>query len=317
MQLPRIAPLALPTKLTLRFWGTRGSIPVSGAGYMRYGGNTSCLSLTSDSGHLFIFDCGSGARLLGNYLLSPEWQEFNCTHTGSSDTSAYILLSHTHWDHIQGFPFFAPAFKSENHFHFIGGDDCSQTLTLNDIMGGQMQQCYFPVALDALPSQIDFFALATTEKMQLDGAILTNKLLNHPIPTSAYRLELAGKVFVYATDHEPLALPNFQPHVLLDGDVVDIKLLELAAGADIMVHDAQYSTAELPQKIGWGHNSAEVAVDTAIKAGVKRLVLYHHDPGHDDAALDKILGDARKRAVALDNSQLEIISASDGLTLEL
>jgi phosphoribosyl 1,2-cyclic phosphodiesterase len=314
IQLPRVKPLEPPTKISLRFWGTRGSIPVSGASYLRYGGNTSCVTLTSDTGHLYIFDCGSGARILGNYLLSPEWSQFSQKHTHSENISAYIFLSHTHWDHIQGFPFFAPAFRPGNQFRVIGWSECPQDLI--DVLGGQMQQCYFPVGLNALPADITMYTV-DNDLTELDGALISTALLKHPIPSSAYRLELAGKVLVYATDYEPQTLPHIQPDVLLGDDVVDPKLVKLAANADALIHDAQYSTAELAEKVGWGHNSAEVAVDTSIRAGVKKLVLYHHDPAHDDAAIDKILADAQARAISLGHPELEIIAASDGLTLEL
>lgn len=314
MQLSRPSPLKTPTRLSLRFWGTRGSIPVSGINYLRYGGNTSCVTLTSDTGHLFIFDCGSGARELGNYLLSPEWQQTVESQLHEKGINAYILLSHTHWDHIQGFPFFTPAFRPGSHFNVVGWVDCSQTL--DKVLGGQMQQCYFPVSLNALPSSIGFFTM-DNEQVELDGAVLYNRLLKHPIPSSAYRLELGGKIIVYATDHEPLRLPVMKSHAPLGDDVIDPQLIELSKNADVLIHDAQYSTAELTEKVGWGHNSAEIAVDTATRAGVKKLILYHHDPAHDDAAIDKILVDARLRAVNIGNTKLEVIAASDNLSIVL
>lgn len=315
LQLPRTKPLETPTKLSLHFWGTRGSIPVSGPDYLHYGGNTSCVSLTSNTGHLFIFDVGSGARLLGNYLMSPEWQRIANPHGETDAINAYIMLSHTHWDHIQGFPFFVPAFKPGNHFHIIGCSNCSQPL--DDILGGQMQQCYFPVSLDSLPAEIGFYSVQPHETAEIDGAFLYNQLLKHPIPTTAYRLELGGKVLTYATDHEPHALPHLQPHQMLGYDVIDENLVALAKDADVLIHDAQYSTAELAQKVGWGHNSAEVAVDTAIQAGVKKLVMYHHDPAHDDVFINKLLAEARLRVSSLGNYNLEVIAACDGMELEL
>lgn len=322
LQLPRSAPLAPPTQLQLRFWGTRGSIPVSGTTHTRYGGNTSCVTLTSDTGHLFIFDTGSGARELGNYLLSAAWHPPGLAKpptNGSNGKSSgknitgYIILSHTHWDHIQGFPFFTPVFMPGNTFNIIGGSNCSQTLS--GILAGQMQQCYFPVAIEDLPSKLSFYSIHYGEAV-LDGAKLTGRPLYHPIPSTAYRLELGGKAIVYATDHEPRHLPNPQPGVLMGEDVIDNKLVELAKDADILIHDAQYSVDQLSQKVGWGHNSGEVAVDAAIKAGVKCLVLYHHDPAHDDATIDALLEAAKKRAATFPQARLEVVAASDGMTFD-
>ncbi len=317
MQLPHPAPLKPPTKLQLRFWGTRGSAPVSGVGYSRYGGNTSCVSLTSDSGHLFIFDCGSGARELGNYLLTADWPPPAApgSTNGHRTVSGYILLSHTHLDHIQGFPFFAPIFKPGNRFHIMGWANPSQTL--GSTLAGLMEHIYFPVSMDSLPSTLYFYSLRHEQQAMLDGTIINTVQLNHPIPSTAYRLDLGGKTIVYATDHEPRISPNSRPDAMLDDEVIDWKLVHLAYRADILIHDAQYSATELLDKVGWGHSSIEVAVDIAIRAEVKRLVLYHHDPGHDDAALDKLLAAARERAGRLGHPELEILSASDGLQIEL
>lgn len=316
VQLPRIKPLAPPTKLQLSFWGTRGSIPVSGVTYNRYGGNTSCVSLTSDTGHLFIFDCGSGARELGNYLLS-DWRPSSEPEPDNParSISGYIFLSHTHWDHIQGFPFFGPVFKPGNRFNIIGWSNCSQTL--GSILAGQMEYIYFPVSMEQLPSRLNFYSIQHGEA-RLDGAKVCGRLLKHPTPSTAYRVELAGKVLIYATDHEPHELPpeNLDGK-LLDYNVISRDLVELAEGADVLIHDAQYSNAELIEKVGWGHSSVEVAVDTAIKAGVKRLILFHHDPAHDDSTIDGLLAAAQQRAAMLGNSQLQILAAYDGMSVEL
>ncbi|MEI7553990.1 redoxin domain-containing protein [Candidatus Chlorohelix sp.] len=310
MQIPRDKPLSTPTKLQVRFWGTRGSIPVSGIDYQRYGGNTSCISVTSDTGHLYIFDCGSGARELGNYLISDDWLEV----TGSSQLAGYIFLSHTHWDHIQGFPFFSPVFKPGNRFNMLGWSSCSQTL--RSILARQMEQIYFPVSLHSLPSELNFFSMQNGAYF-LDGAKVTGTLLKHPIPSAAYRLELNSRSIVFATDHEPLSFSQPNPNELLGNDVIDVNLLELAHNADILVHDAQYTSAQLEHKVGWGHSSPEVAVDTAARAGVKTLVLYHHDPSSDDDTIDLLLELANHRRQMIGFNELKIVAARDGMTLEL
>jgi phosphoribosyl 1,2-cyclic phosphodiesterase len=325
IQLSRLAPLALPTQLELRFWGTRGSIPVSGANHVRYGGNTSCVSLTSDTGHLFIFDCGSGLRELGNSLLAQDLRfkvqgskleetRLEILDSELATTKGYILLSHTHWDHIQGFPFFGPLFKAENQFSILGWANAGESLA--EVLAVQMQQRYFPVSLYTLPAALSFHAVQPGQ-VTLDGATLTTRLLKHPLPSLGYRLELGGKAIVYATDHEPLRPPAPRPDALLGDDVIDPNLVALAQGADILIHDAQYSALEFSGKVGWGHSTIESAVDTAIKAGVKKLVLYHHDPAHDDMAIDILLAAARQRAIALSDGALEVVAAHDGLSLQL
>jgi peroxiredoxin/phosphoribosyl 1,2-cyclic phosphodiesterase len=316
VQLPR-PPLAPPSTLYLRFWGTRGSIPVSGVSYNRYGGNTSCVSITSDTGHLYVFDCGSGARELGNYLASPEWLSSEIPGSsldGEKTINGYILLSHTHWDHIQGFPFFAPVFRPENRFNIIAWSNCSQTI--GSILAGQMEHKYFPVKMEDLPSQLNFYSIQHGP-VQLDGALVRGVQLNHPTLSTAYRFELAGKVIVYATDHEPKRPPHPEPGKLLGDDVIDPRLVELAHDADILIHDAQYSSAELAEKTGWGHSSVEVAVDAAVKARVKNLILFHHDPAHDDDDIDKLCAAANERAHSLGHNDLAIEVARDGLVLEM
>ncbi len=314
LQLPRAVPLAPPTCLTLNFWGTRGSIPVSGVCYNQYGGNTSCLSLTSDTGHLFILDCGSGLRQLGDYLLSPAWQPVQTSpDTTRRNINGYILLSHTHWDHIQGFPFFSPVFQPENQFNIIGWSNCSQTLA--SILAGQMEYKYFPVSMDKLPSHLSFYSIRHGEAV-LDGVKIRGCLLKHPTPSTAYRMEIGGKVIIYATDHEPNELPQPDSETLLGLNVINPVLLELAQGADLLIHDAQYSGAELLDHVGWGHSSIEVAVDTAIRSGVKRLILFHHDPSHDDPAIDALLASARRRAAFFNKEDLIIEAGFDGMSIE-
>jgi len=316
VQLRRPVPLDQPTRLQVRFWGTRGSVPVSGTAYTRYGGNTSCVSLTSDTGHLFIFDCGSGARELGLHLLSSNWPPPALRAKGDKSIAGYIFLSHTHWDHIQGFPFFAPVFEPGNRFNILGWSDCSQTL--GSILAGQMEYIYFPVSMNQLPANLEFYSIRHG-RAELDGGTVEGLLLKdqHPTPSTSYRVELNGKIMVYSTDHEPLKLPPSFTTELLGSDIIYEDLVQLAKGADILIHDAQYSATELKEKEGWGHSSVEVAVDTAIRARVKKLVLFHHDPYHDDATIEALLSAARTRAAAFCDYDLEVIAAYDGLVLEL
>lgn len=301
-QLDWATPLATPTRLFMKFWGTRGSIPVSGITYQRYGGNTSCVSVTSDSGHLFIFDAGSGIRPLGVDLVEQA---------AGRPVAGYLLLSHSHWDHIQGFPFFQPVFAKQNRLHILGCTDGAESLA--DLLAGQMERAYFPVALAALPAEISFHSIHDGEHM-LDGARIAVLTQKHTQPSAAFRLKLADWNLVYASDNEPLSPPVIG-ETLLGYDVIDRKLVDFARGADLLVHDAQYTVEEYPQRIGWGHNIPEVAVDTAIRAGVKCLALFHHDPMHSDEFLDAMLLRAQERARRLGAAGLEIISAHDEMEL--
>ncbi len=308
VQLVRTTPMAPPTQLRLKFWGTRGSIPTCGAAFVRYGGNTSCVSLQSDTGHLFIFDSGTGIRELGRAL-----QPTHGVAQPPYDTlgvKGYLLLSHTHWDHIQGFPFFEPAFNLRNHFNVIGCSDCSRTLA--SLLAGQMEQTYFPISMEGMAAQFEFYSFCNTT-FPLEGAEVTVRTLKHPNPSTAFRVDLAGRSVVYATDHEmigDLVLPISDD--LIGIDIIDPQLLDLATGADCLIHDAQYTAAEYGSKVGWGHSTVETAVDTAIRAGVRRLYLFHHDPQHTDADLDAMLALARARAARLAGSHLQVFAAADG-----
>jgi phosphoribosyl 1,2-cyclic phosphodiesterase len=306
-QLPRTQALERPTQVTVKFWGTRGSIPVSGSDFVRYGGNTSCVAISSDTGHLFILDAGSGIRPLGLELGKAAAQP------GATPTSGYLLLSHSHWDHIQGFPFFRPAFAKNARFNIIGC--CEEAQTLVTLLAGQMDHCYFPVQLDNLPAHLSFHALCEGD-YQLDGAELAVLVQKHTLPSTAFRLKLGDQTIVYASDNEPINPPSHSDK-LLGFDVIEERFVDFCRGADLLVHDSQYTMEEYPSHVGWGHNVPEVAVDTAILAGVKRLVLFHHDPEHTDEQLDAMLEMARARARRMGAAHLEVVSAQDGLELKL
>jgi peroxiredoxin/phosphoribosyl 1,2-cyclic phosphodiesterase len=307
VQIARATPLAPPTRLSLKFWGTRGSIPTCGSAFLRYGGNTSCVSLQSDTGHLFIFDSGTGIRELG---LALQATNGHAPPPYEQGVKGYLLLSHTHWDHIQGFPFFEPAFNPRNHFNVIGCSNCSRTLA--SLLAGQMEQTYFPISMEVLAAQFEFHSFCNTA-FALEGAQVTVRTLKHPNPSTAFRIDLAGRSVVYATDHEMLgSLPVPIPEDRSSPDILDPQLLDLAAGADCLIHDAQYTAAEYEGKVGWGHSTVETAVDTAIRAGVRRLYLFHHDPQHTDADLDAMLALARRRAALLAGPRLTVFSAADG-----
>jgi ribonuclease BN (tRNA processing enzyme) len=262
--------------LKVRFWGTRGSIAKPGPTTARYGGNTSCIEVRSSRGTLVVIDCGTGSHGLGQALLA-EGAARGC-----------LLISHTHWDHIQGLPFFAPLFVPANEWDICGPKGLSGSL--RETLSGQMESTYFPVALESLGATIRYWDLLKGS-FQVDDIRVSTHHLNHPALTLAYRLEADGASIVYACDHEAYSHAAAAGNVNLDGP--DLRHAEFAAGADLLIHDAQYTAAEYPSKINWGHSTVEYAMLVAREAGVKQLALTHHDPLRTDDRLDELVKSAR------------------------
>ena len=265
--------------MRVRFWGTRGSIATPGPSTVRYGGNTSCVEVVSSRGTTVVLDCGTGARLLGQ---------------SDPRRSGALLVGHTHWDHIQGIPFFAPLFTPGTHWDVYGPRGLDRTL--GQTLAGQMQYAYFPVAVEQLAAEVAFHDLVEGT-FEVDDVVVTAQYLHHPALTLGYRLEADGAVLVYACDHEP-----FDPDLAAGGDLTtspqDARHLQLLEGADLVVHDAQYVPEEFAGKRGWGHSTYRYAVDAARQAGAAAVALTHHDPLRDDAALDRLLLDATAYAEA-------------------
>jgi phosphoribosyl 1,2-cyclic phosphodiesterase len=292
----------------LRFWGVRGSVPAPGAETARYGGNTSCVTLefsppgaTEGPPALFILDAGTGIRPLGISLMREK----------RIPLDAHLFLSHTHWDHIQGFPFFAPAFVPGNRIFVHGGAGTDEELAA--VLSGQMLHRYFPVSLSQLGSEIRF-QHTVPGVHEIAGARIAVAELHHPGSTVGYRFEVGGRSIAYCTDTEPHpdpdgpdgpALPPIDPNVLL-----------LARDADVLIHDAQYTDAEYLAKIGWGHSPVSYAVRTAIAANVARLILFHHDPTRLDADVDVLLEEARAQVRAA-GATVIVDAAAEGMEIPL
>jgi phosphoribosyl 1,2-cyclic phosphodiesterase len=272
------------------FWGVRGSIPTPGPSTVGFGGNTSCVEVQCGATRI-VFDSGTGIRLLGQKLLAEM------------PFDLHLFFSHVHWDHIQGFPFFAPAFIPGNTFHLYGGND--YTGTVDHVLAGQMENPNFPVHLSEMGAKMTFGGVRDGQMLEVgeDKVVVRCVRGNHPQGVWAYRIEHGGRSLVYATDTEHYS-------------IVDPQLAKLAAGADVLVHDAQYTPDEYAgkagtggPKTGWGHSTYVAACEMAKAAGVKQLVLFHHDPGQTDAAVR----DKEKKAQALFANS---IAAHEGLTLE-
>lgn len=285
----------------VRFWGARGSLATPGPTTVRYGGNTSCVEITTPGGALIIIDCGTGIRGLGQHLLA----------TGPKTLKGHILISHTHWDHIHGIPFFGPFFEAGNEWDLYAPKGVRQSL--RDALEGQMQYSYFPVQLDELGAEIRYHELVEGAFRIADATIRT-RYLNHPALTFGYRIEAEGAAVVYASDHEPHSRHLADGIGEIGGE--DLRHCEFLAGADLVIHDAQYIAEEYPQKFGWGHSTVEYAVAVCRAAGVKRVALTHHDPSRDDDAIDRIVTKARAdlRHVA---SAMEVMAATEGAALSI
>jgi phosphoribosyl 1,2-cyclic phosphodiesterase len=279
----------------MTFWGVRGSIPTPGPNTVQFGGNTSCVEVRANKA-ILIFDGGTGLRLLGKKLLKEM------------PLTAHMFFSHVHWDHIQGFPFFEPAFVSGNVFHLYGGNNVSRTL--EETLAGQMDHPNFPVHLTAMGAKMIFRDLREGERVEIDDgaadkAYVTTASGNHPQGVFAFRLEHKGKAVVYATDTE-----HYEGRI-------DEKLVRLAQGAEVLVYDAQYTPEEYvgaggiggPKK-GWGHSTFEEGAKIARTAGVRRLILFHHDPTQGDAAVR----DKERRARELFP---EAIAAHEGMSIDV
>jgi phosphoribosyl 1,2-cyclic phosphodiesterase len=282
--------------MKVRFYGVRGSIATAGDETRRYGGNTSCVAVSAGSQTL-IFDAGTGIRKLGNEL-------------GFQGVDAHLFFSHLHWDHIQGFPFFGPAFSPKNRLTVYGVSSPITTLssdepqTLHDgapsvdtssvkaAMAAQMTAPNFPVGLDVMKSQLAFVDVPYGERIVLkDGVVVRHVGVDHPNGCVAYRVDHDGKSVVYATD---LELAEGTDGAVFDG------LVDLAAGADLLVFDAMYTPEEYEGKgtfsrKGWGHSTFEMGAAVAEAARVRELCLFHHDPGHDDDFMDLLAVRAQKR----------------------
>lgn len=291
--------------MRVRFWGTRGSIAKPGPTTVRYGGNTSCVEVRSDDGTLIVLDCGTGAQALGQALLaeSPRAPRGN------------LFIGHTHWDHIQGFPFFGPLFVKGGEWDIYGPAGLGQHL--QKALAGQMQHTYFPVSLEQLSATLRFHDLSEGE-LRVGGILVRTNFLNHPALTLAYRLEADGVSVVYATDHEPHSPALAVGEGTCDAPVhrEDLRHQQFLRGADLIIHDAQYTAAEYPTKVGWGHSTVEYVTDVARAAGARRLALFHHDPFRTDDALDALVQACRARTAAAGGT-LEVIAAAEGQMLEL
>ena len=298
--------------MKIKFWGTRGSIPTPGKHTVRYGGNTPCIELRLVNDELVILDAGTGIRNLGETLMEK-----------GESIKANVLISHPHWDHIQGLPFFKPVFISGNEFTFIGGE--TDKVSLQKMIADQMNKVYFPVQLNELKAALKFRPVEE-EEIKISSATVRTIYVNHPSFAIGYRITNGGKTIVYISDNEPfdrqvaLAIRNVERVIIdqyshVNGDP-NQRIFDFVRDADVLIHDATYTPEEYVDRVGWGHSHYLFTLKVAAEGRVKRLILFHHDPSHSDEKIDDIL---RKCEKEIRNRQykFDCIAASEGLELEV
>ncbi len=286
--------------LTLRFWGTRGSIPSPGPSTVRYGGNTPCVEVRTAEDWLIILDAGTGIRELGRSLL-----ERACGRAVAGD----IFLTHAHWDHIQGIPFFAPLFVKGNHFT-IWGSQSLQT-SIDRVVRDQMSPTVFPVTFEELAARIDFRSLSE-ESTSGRGYEVSAMPVRHPGGALAYRFtngNAGGRALVYVSDNELNSAARYD-----EQPGWRERFVAFTRGAGVLVHDTMYTAEEYDSFVGWGHSSYADVVELALEAEVERLVLFHHRPERTDDEVDRCL-EACRAIAASRGGRLEIVAAAEGMTL--
>ncbi|GMT42347.1 MAG: MBL fold metallo-hydrolase [bacterium] len=293
--------------MKIQFWGVRGSIPAPGPATSFFGGNTSCLFLHDDDEPLVILDAGTGIRGLGMELLRNY----------PNNKDIHLFFSHTHWDHIQGLPFFAPLYIPDYTINIYGPVHYEKTL--EEILDRQMEYTYFPVRVAELQAKIKYHELKEGV-IKLNGYSVQSKYLNHPVLCLGYKFTKNGKSFVYCTDHEPYY--NFLDDEETAEEMNQIvdeqngRLLDFINRADLLVMDSQYTAKEYSAHVGWGHCSTDYTLDLAIKAGVSRYALFHHDPDRTDEQEKQIIADLLEKKE--DSKQpREIFGAREGLTIDI
>ncbi len=305
--------------MKVRFWGVRGSIPVPGPQTNRYGGNTSCVEVRPDGGAPIVIDAGTGIRKLGQRLMTEKF--------GEGNGSVHLLISHTHWDHIQGLPFFSPLYTEGNDVHVYARE--REDKHLQAIFATQNEGPYFPVPLDSMKASVDFKELIEGQHFTIDNAKVTCTRLNHPWIAMAYRIDVDGASVVYSSDTAPftdilleqefIAQPPELGAPLKPEDATKLKamragLVELCKGADLLIYDTQFTPEEYRQKPHWGHSTPDDAIAIGRDAGVKTIALYHHAPARTDDQQDAILEMYQEGTV---NEDFDIIATHEGMEVTL
>ncbi|MBI5242095.1 MAG: MBL fold metallo-hydrolase [Elusimicrobia bacterium] len=279
--------------MLIKFWGARGSIPVSGREYLRYGGDTTCVELRAAGGEVVIIDAGSGIRRLGKRLMKEGRQSF------------ILLFTHSHWDHVMGFPFFLPIYFKGTRLRMMGCPFAQKAV--KDVIARTMQPPVFPVKFDDIGAKFAYSEICA-EPFRIGGMRVEPVLLSHPNRGLGYRFIERGKSFVFLTDNE---LGLVHPGGLALKDYV-----EFCRGADLLVHDCEYLDSEYPKRRAWGHSTLSQALRLALASSVRRLGLFHHNQERTDAQIDAMVRECRAR-IRRERSRLKCFAVSEGLTIRL
>ncbi len=306
--------------MKVRFWGVRGSIPVPGRSTSRYGGNTSCVEVRPRNAAPIIIDAGTGLRRLGKSLMEESF--------GDGRGRASILISHTHWDHVQGLPFFSPLYRAGNEIEIFARQ---RDMHLEAVFSAQNRAPYFPVPLSAMEANMRFHELLEGARFEIGAARISCTRLNHPWIAIAYRIDVDGAAVVYCADTAPFAdvllgrefvtaAPSLDeplpPVVAEQLATMRAGVVALARDADLLIYDTQFTKDEYRLRPHWGHSHPDDAIGIAREAGAKRLCLYHHAPLRSDDDNDRILARVREVVRTIDD-RLEVMSAYEGLEVVL
>ena len=295
--------------MKFKFWGVRGSIPSPGPRTQRYGGNTTCIEVRSDDGTLIILDGGTGVFPLAQALLREL------------PVSANIFITHSHWDHIHGLPFFVPLFIPGNSIRLHGAFDPVSGNGIEQVMAVQLQYSYFPVREAEMKAAIEYEILSVGQAIEIGDTVVTNTLMNHPVVNLGYRIECNGKSVFFTGDHEP----HYNIYDLGDKGYAEYQALieeresaldRVMRGVDALIVDSSYTREEYPAKKGWGHGTFDAAIAMALRVGAKRLYCTHHEPTRADDELDAIFSDVMARHAPLTQG-LEVHLAREGLEVAL
>ncbi len=278
--------------MIIRCWGARGSIPVSGKDYLRYGGNTTCLEIRNNRDDILLVDAGSGIREAGNAFLADGRRDFT------------LLLTHAHWDHIMGFPFFKPLYRHDATINIWGCPFAQDSI--REMLARVMFAPYFPIKYDDIHANVTYAEICI-ETYQLGDLTITPIALSHPNQGTGYKFSEAGKSFVFLTDNE-LGLQH-------EGGLSYDNYIEFCHGADLLIHDAEYLDEEYPKRRGWGHSTIEQATSLALDAGVKQLGLFHHNQERIDTEVDNLVALSR-RIIRERKSSLECFAVHQAMELK-
>ncbi|MBS3935115.1 MAG: MBL fold metallo-hydrolase [Sulfuritalea sp.] len=293
--------------MKVKMWGVRGSIPAPGPRTVRYGGNTTCIEVRGDDDSLIILDAGTGIFPLAQSLLERMPIEAN------------IFITHTHWDHIQGLPFFVPIHVSGNRVRIHGAYDIVSMQGIEQVMSVQLQYSYFPIREAEIKARVEYVTLTGGVAVSIGAVAVTPVLMNHPVTEFGYRVECNGKALFFTGDHEPwlnIYAPGEEGHDEYQAMVEQRQAeLEAAIGAvDLLIVDAAYTQEEYPRKVGWGHGSFASAIALGRRTGARRVLCTHHEPTRGDDELEKVFAEALARHP---DSGCEVLLAREGLEIEL